>query len=276
MSIAKIVVEPAGNDTEIQLNNNNSFGSSSNLTFANDELLVTGLIGINMNPSTADGTLSISGDSNQRAVIQLEGTAERYVINCSATVTPTSTTATGIRMVPVLNLASNISTAYGINNNISFSSGTGNVTNAYGNWMRPTINSGYTGVITNYYGIRVDNSSVTGTGSITNYRGFQIDNEINATGTIRGFVGQINSGTDKHNLYMSGSADNYINGNVGIKTTTPTHLLDIDGDSFRLRTSKTPSSASDTGTQGQIAWDADYIYVCTATDTWKRSALTTW
>jgi hypothetical protein len=39
---------------------------------------------------------------------------------------------------------------------------------------------------------------------------------------------------------------------------------------------KTPASASDTGTTGQIAWDADYIYVCTATDTWKRVAIATW
>lgn len=65
-------------------------------------------------------------------------------------------------------------------------------------------------------------------------------------------------------------------GDVGIGTTTPTHLLDVDSDSIRVRTAKTPASASDTGTQGQIAWDADYIYVCTATDTWKRAAISTW
>jgi len=29
-----------------------------------------------------------------------------------------------------------------------------------------------------------------------------------------------------------------------------------------------------TGTAGQICWDANYIYVCTATNTWKRSSLT--
>lgn len=33
-------------------------------------------------------------------------------------------------------------------------------------------------------------------------------------------------------------------------------------------------ASTDTGTPGQICWDADYIYVCTATDTWKRSPLT--
>jgi hypothetical protein len=25
-----------------------------------------------------------------------------------------------------------------------------------------------------------------------------------------------------------------------------------------------------------MAWDENYIYVCIETDTWKRSALTTW
>lgn len=39
---------------------------------------------------------------------------------------------------------------------------------------------------------------------------------------------------------------------------------------------KTPASASATGTTGTVAWDANYLYVCTATDTWKRAALATW
>ena len=37
-----------------------------------------------------------------------------------------------------------------------------------------------------------------------------------------------------------------------------------------------PSSSSDTGTTGQIKYDSNYIYVCTATNTWKRVALSTW
>lgn len=37
-----------------------------------------------------------------------------------------------------------------------------------------------------------------------------------------------------------------------------------------------PSSASDTGTAGEIRYTSDYIYVCVATNTWKRSPLTTW
>ena len=38
----------------------------------------------------------------------------------------------------------------------------------------------------------------------------------------------------------------------------------------------TPGSASAAGTAGEIAWDAAYIYVCTATNTWKRVASSTW
>ena len=43
-----------------------------------------------------------------------------------------------------------------------------------------------------------------------------------------------------------------------------------------LRTTRTPPATStSTGTQGELAQDASYLYVCTATDTWKRIALTT-
>jgi hypothetical protein len=40
--------------------------------------------------------------------------------------------------------------------------------------------------------------------------------------------------------------------------------------------SATPASASATGTVGTMSWDANYIYICTATNTWKRVALATW
>lgn len=36
-----------------------------------------------------------------------------------------------------------------------------------------------------------------------------------------------------------------------------------------------PASKTSTGTQGQIAYDGNFIYVCTATDTWKRSPMAT-
>jgi cephalosporin-C deacetylase-like acetyl esterase len=41
-------------------------------------------------------------------------------------------------------------------------------------------------------------------------------------------------------------------------------------------TSGTPASASAACTAGTINYDADYLYICVATDTWKRSAIATW
>lgn len=65
-------------------------------------------------------------------------------------------------------------------------------------------------------------------------------------------------------------------GNVGIATNSPTDKLDVNSNSIRLRTARTPASATATGTQGQICWDSNYVYVCVATNTWKRAAISTW
>jgi hypothetical protein len=45
---------------------------------------------------------------------------------------------------------------------------------------------------------------------------------------------------------------------------------------FRIMNSYTPGSAGDPGNAGQICWDANYLYVCVATNTWKRAAIATW
>jgi hypothetical protein len=37
-----------------------------------------------------------------------------------------------------------------------------------------------------------------------------------------------------------------------------------------------PATASSSGTLGEIRIDANYIYICTATNTWKRVAIATW
>lgn len=58
--------------------------------------------------------------------------------------------------------------------------------------------------------------------------------------------------------------------------TTPTAMLDINSDTLRLRTAKTPASAAAAGNQGDICWDANYIYICTASNTWRRAAHATW
>lgn len=38
----------------------------------------------------------------------------------------------------------------------------------------------------------------------------------------------------------------------------------------------TPSAANAPGDVGAIRWDADYLYICVASNTWKRAAIATW
>lgn len=65
-------------------------------------------------------------------------------------------------------------------------------------------------------------------------------------------------------------------GGIGVNTTTPTGKLDINDDRVRVRTAKTPASATAAGNAGDICWDANFIYICVATNTWKRVAIATW
>ena len=64
---------------------------------------------------------------------------------------------------------------------------------------------------------------------------------------------------------------------VGVgNVTAPTAPLDVNGDTLRLRTARTPASAAAAGNQGDFAWDSSYLFICTATNTWRRVAHATW
>ena len=54
----------------------------------------------------------------------------------------------------------------------------------------------------------------------------------------------------------------------GVWTHAPNIAFEISGN--------LPFDAASPGTPGQIAYGFDYVYICVATDTWKRAALTTW
>ena len=68
----------------------------------------------------------------------------------------------------------------------------------------------------------------------------------------------------------------FSNCDVGIAATSPTAKLDVNSDILRLRTAKTPATAGAAGNQGDICWDASFIYVCTATNSWERAAIAAW
>ncbi len=83
---------------------------------------------------------------------------------------------------------------------------------------------------------------------------------------------RVESENNDHMLFVTGSDQ------VGIGVSDPAIgvTLDISGSAIRLRNSSTPASAGAPGVPGEIRWDASYIYVCIAIDTWRRAAIAVW
>ena len=93
-------------------------------------------------------------------------------------------------------------------------------------------------------------------------------------------------------LGIDGSFSAVTNGtsNITIANTNSNAAISINGTSnvavfantgfytkaLNITTSFTPASSSAAGVTGQITWDSNYVYVCIATNTWKRSLISTW
>ena len=67
----------------------------------------------------------------------------------------------------------------------------------------------------------------------------------------------------------------YFGGSVRFRVTSSGNA-DVFGNTICLRNARTPASATATGNAGDICWDSNYIYVCVATNRWKRVALSSW
>jgi len=62
-----------------------------------------------------------------------------------------------------------------------------------------------------------------------------------------------------------------------LSSTGMTYLGPITGEQFKLSALNTaPTTSGSTGTTGEIKIDANYLYFCTATNTWKRTQLNSW
>lgn len=105
------------------------------------------------------------------------------------------------------------------------------------------------------------------TGAITLGRSTGAQTVNIATGTTSA------STTKAINIGTAGNATSTTN--IAIGSTTGTSTTTLNGNIILSKTA-TPASATATGTAGTIVWDANYIYICTATNTWKRVAISTW
>lgn len=90
------------------------------------------------------------------------------------------------------------------------------------------------------------------------------------------------NGVQQYNMNVNTSDDwcIYNNGGSGagnnLCITKTTGDVSVPVGKLRVTNSYTPASSTAACAAGTTAWDTSYVYVCTATNTWKRAALTSW
>jgi hypothetical protein len=94
---------------------------------------------------------------------------------------------------------------------------------------------------------------------------------VNATNFV------VNNSGDTQNMITAtdGGAVTLFTAGVAKLATTSTGVS-VTGQVNISALNTAVTNASDTGTLGEIRFTADYIFVCVATDTWKRVAIATW
>jgi hypothetical protein len=88
--------------------------------------------------------------------------------------------------------------------------------NAYGSVQ----NTAFT--LTNLFLYRADASPSFGSATVTNQTGYYVESTLTGATNNYGFYGNIALGTGRWNLYMSGTANNYMAGSLGIGSTSLT------------------------------------------------------
>jgi hypothetical protein len=138
------------------------------------------------------------------------------------------------------------------------------------------------GVIINGGYSAITGGGTVGTGTNANSYNFLINGGLGTgTGTTGDII--ISTGTAQSSGSTIHAMTNrwWIKGGTGYlsNSSSPTSLLDLTGangySQFRLRTSYTPTSSSDShGNVGDFSWDSNYFYIKT-TSGWERAALST-
>ena len=87
-----------------------------------------------------------------------------------------------------------------------------------------TSNTAFT--VANASGFRAIDLAKGAASTITNYHGVYVEDLTQGTNNY-GITSVVSSGTNKWNIYASGTANNYFAGNVGIGTSSPAFPLDV-------------------------------------------------
>jgi hypothetical protein len=149
-----------------------------------------------------------------------DGTLERMRISSTGGVGIGTTSLTGYNLRVLKNITGATS-AYGISSEGTIQSDVTYQTRGFSTFLGTQATAFNSTFIFHY----LANQGTIGAGSsIDTQIGFQVESSLIGATTNIGFQSQIPSGTNRWNLYMSGTANNYMAGSLGIGTTGLTNI----------------------------------------------------
>ena len=133
------------------------------------------------------------------------------------------------------------------------------VTGTYTGFLSSGNTAAASFTLTNLYHFRATQSTIGAGSSITNQFGYFVNSTLIGGSSNFGFYGDIPSGTNRWNLYMNGTANNYMAGALGIGSTSV-------GSGINLNMAKTMTGATaqwniynQSQVQSDVTGNADYF-----------------
>ncbi|MDD4980710.1 MAG: hypothetical protein PHC54_05530, partial [Candidatus Omnitrophica bacterium] len=243
------LISTTGTFTTLKVNNNLvtvSGASTISQDYSTTGSPQFGKLGVGIAASSAYG-LNLAGTPTS-SMLNIAGSVSGTSvtgITLTSTLTQTSTGAYGFNCIPTINIGNdyaappaiiraagilqattNVSWGLGINNNTQVGGSPGyTFAQVTGNLAKVTNSGDFAGTVTLAQCFNAGNGTANIAGT---YVGMDID-ALTAGTTNIGLRSQTAKAANRWNLYVSGTADNYFAGNVGIGTTSPSGRLHVAG-----------------------------------------------
>ncbi len=122
----------------------------------------------------------------------------------------------------------------------------------------------------------VNTTLVTSTTALINSGSQAFNSSFHLVSWNGGCLGWASTGTVTTSSSLDTALKRVSAGLIEINNGTAGAYRDLILRNLRMSAPAVPATATSTGSEGQVSWDSNYVYVCVATDSWKRAALSSW